>query len=602
MTEILIADCETDNLLRDMTKMWCVQIGSETGDDATLYGDHPHCDAPLADGLKRLKAADKVVFHNGFGFDFWAVNHFYPDTLRFEQILDTLVLARMTHITERNHSLEAWGHRTKTLKGSFKGPYDVWTQDFADYSRQDITAGRALWHTVKHGLEWGDGAVYETEAKAAYCLALQEQHGFCFATREAENLHATLAQEAADLERELHDIFPAFSREEIFIPKVNAPKYGYQKGVPFTKRWDDAFNPSSRQKIAEALERDGWEPVDFTPTGQPKVDEETLLACKHPGAPKLVAYLKTKKTMGAIMGQGKAAKGYLTLVTRDNRIHGRVNTLGAVTWRMAHSNPNTANVSKDPRVRGLFIATPGWKLVGCDAEGVQARFLGHYLHPYDDGAYSDRLLNGDKTKGTDVHSVNLEALKPFGMVTRDGAKTGLYAKTFGARAPRMWQTINEDRAKNGANPWPKTKLGQIGQGALDALGRAMPGFDDLLTDVQTTGKSRGWLRGIAKAPVPVSAAHSALVSLLQHGEAVAMKMALGIFEFEHMQPRGFKHGEDYGYASNVHDEVQFECRPELAEELGALFAECIAEAGRRLGCRCPLAGDFKIGTNWQETH
>jgi DNA polymerase I len=607
---LIIADCETDNLLADMTRLWVLQIGTPDGDDVTMYGDVEHCDAPLAEGVERMRTAEKVVFHNGYGFDMWAINRFFPGTLRFEQIVDTLVLARMTHITERNHSLEAWGSRTGTLKGSFKGPYDTWTKDFADYSRQDIAAGRALWHKVKHGLEWGGGSVYGIEAKAAYAVALQEQHGFAFDVEKAQELHAELAQEVADLERQLAAIFPAFQREETFIPKATNSRYGYVKGVPFTKRWEDAFNPSSRQKIAEALIRDGWEPVDFTETGQAKVDEETLLACKHEGAQLLVTYLRNKKTLGAILGQGKNAKGYLQLVKPTGRIHGRVNTLGAVTWRMAHSNPNTANVSKDKRVRSLFIATPAErspdkrarKLVGCDGAEIQARFLAHYLHRYDDGAYAERLLKGRKEDGTDGHTLNLRALEPFGLVSRDGSKTALYARIFGARAPRMWQTINEDRVKHGKAPWPKSKMHRIGQGAIDALGRSMFGLNELISDVQATGKDRGWLKGIGGAQVPVSALHSALVSLLQHGEAVAMKLALGIFEFEFAQPRGLIHGVDYGYCSNVHDEVQFECLEELAEELGAQFSECIAEAGRRLGTRCPLKGEAKIGINWLETH
>lgn len=603
---LLIADCETDNLLDGMTRLWCVQIGTPDGDDVTVYGDVEHCDAPLAEGLERLRNAERVAFHNGIGFDFWAINKVAPGTLRFEQIVDTLVLARMTHIEERQHSLDEWGKRTGTMKGSFRGPYDVWTQEFAEYARQDIPAGRAVWHAVKHGLEWGGGLCYEIEAKAAYCVFLQERYGFRFDVPAAERLHADLAQELDDLRRQLREHFPDFRREHTFVPRATNSKYGYVKGVPFTKQWTDEFNPRSRQMIAEALMRDGWQPVDHTPTGQPKVDEETLLSCGHPGAKLLVKYLQASKTLGAILGQGKQARGYLQLVGQDGRIHGRVNTLGAVTWRMSHSNPNTANVAKDPRVRSLFIASPGMVLVGCDADGVQARFLAHYLHPYDDGLYTDRLLNGRKEDGTDGHSLNLKVLKPYGLVSRDGAKTMLYATIFGAKPPKLWSTINEDRVEHGQPPIPagprNRTMWETGRNALAALMQSMTGMEWLLEDVQAAGKERGWLKGIAGARVPISAPHAALVSLLQHGEAIAMKYALGIFEFEHMQPRGFVHGVDYGYCSNVHDEVQFECRPELADELGALFAECIAEAGRRLGTRCPLLGTVKIGANWQETH
>lgn len=600
---ILIGDCETDNLLRDMTKLHCIQLGDADGDDSVLYGDHELCDRPLSEGVERMKAADKVVFHNGLGFDFFAIERFLPGALRLDQVLDTLVLARMTNITERDHSLDAWGRRTGTLKGSFRGPYDVFTPEFADYSRQDIPAGRALWHLVKHGLEWGDGSVYGVEWKAAYCCALQEQNGFAFDVAAAQALHGQLAEELAALKGQIAQHFPAFKRTEEFIPKVNNSKLGYVKGVSFLKKWDDEFNPRSRHHIAEALMNQGWDPVDFTPTNQPQVDERTLRSINHPGAKLLVTYLRTSKVLGAILGE-KKSKGYLQL-QRDGRIHGRVNTLGAVTWRMSHSNPNTANVDKDKRVRALFIATPGWKLVGCDGKEIQARFLAHYLEPYDGGDYAQKLLKGDKSKGTDGHTMNLKACEPFGLVSRDGAKTALYAKLFGARARRMLFTINEDRAAHDKETFAfnRKNLQRYGQGALDALGQSVVGLDDLLADVQDRGKAKGFLKGIGGAPVPVSAAHSALVSLLQHGEAVAMKWALGRFHFDRAPALGFEYGRDWRYCSNVHDEVQFEAPDaERAEILGDLFSSCIEEAGEALKMRCPLGGEKKVGVNWYETH
>src|SRR4051794_40705063 len=123
----------------------------------------------------------------------------------------------------------------------------------------------------------------------------------------------------------------------------------------------------------------------------------------------------------------------------------------------------------------------------------------------------------------------------------------------------------------------------------------MPSLDELLADVQAAGKKRGWLRGVGGAGGPRSALHGALVSLLQHGEAVAMKMALGIMEFETAPARGWVYDRDYRFVSNVHDEAQSETRPDLAQEYGEAFNAAIEEAGRRLNMRCPLGGEFKVG-------
>jgi len=56
------------------------------------------------------------------------------------------------------------------------------------------------------------------------------------------------------------------------------------------------------------------------------------------------------------------------------------------------------------------------------------------------------------------------------------------------------------------------------------------------------------------------------------------------------------------FVANVHDEWQIETTKELAESVGQAGIQAIQEAGQSLGLRCPLDGDFKIGTNWAETH
>ena len=52
----------------------------------------------------------------------------------------------------------------------------------------------------------------------------------------------------------------------------------------------------------------------------------------------------------------------------------------------------------------------------------------------------------------------------------------------------------------------------------------------------------------------------------------------------------------------VHDELQFECDPDLAEPLGKLAVECITRAGQFFNIRIPLTGEYKIGHNWAECH
>lgn len=50
------------------------------------------------------------------------------------------------------------------------------------------------------------------------------------------------------------------------------------------------------------------------------------------------------------------------------------------------------------------------------------------------------------------------------------------------------------------------------------------------------------------------------------------------------------------------DELQWECDPEIAEEIGKMGCLSIQRAGELLGMNVPLAGDYDIGKSWAETH
>jgi len=64
-------------------------------------------------------------------------------------------------------------------------------------------------------------------------------------------------------------------------------------------------------------------------------------------------------------------------ISRDGRIHGFINTLGAVTGRMSSKEPNIQQVHSDDRARKLVIPKDKWSLVGSDLKGLELRMLAH---------------------------------------------------------------------------------------------------------------------------------------------------------------------------------------------------------------------------------
>ena len=617
-----MADVETDGFLPELTRVWCLAIADPRSEEVEVYADQPGY-TPLVNGLARLKEADRVVFHNGLGFDFWAINKVYPGTLRFDQIYDTLVVSRLADPESKAHSLAAWGERMGFPKSEYLGDFQSFDDDLATYCGRDAQVGartfRCLWKATR---DWGEAV--ELEHRVRFVIALQEQNGFTLDIEAAQALEAELRQEQTDCEHELQKVFKpqwlakvAGKQSVLFrgwddmeravkTPKVGKPagKSKYVKGAPYCSVEYVAFNPGSKKHVEGWLRQRGWKPRKFTDGGAAKLDATTIqeIAILVPEIKPLARYARVSKQLGQL---ADGDNSWLKMVTPEGRVHGHVNTNGAVTGRMTHYQPNLANVDKkDLRMRAVWIPRDGWDLVGTDAEGLELRMLAHYLKPYDGGAFERMVLEGSKEDGTDVHSVNQRTV---GLYKRDNAKRVIYALIYGAGDMKIGLIVIED-ADEAGKPRPKGSPSAIGKKAREDLVAGIVGLSKLLTKVQRAHRKNKYLRGLDGRRVYTRSAHSALNSLLQSGGAIVMKKALALWHFDRavtlelVDPGTFLVKGDWAYCANVHDEVQNECDPDLSKIIGQGFADSITQAGIELGVRCPLAGTFDVGENWKATH
>ena len=69
-----------------------------------------------------------------------------------------------------------------------------------------------------------------------------------------------------------------------------------------------------------------------------------------------------------------------------------------------------------------------------------------------------------------------------------------------------------------------------------------------------------------------------------------------------LNQEGFKCGQDYSQVAFVHDEIQLTVKGEYADRIGEICTQAIVITGDRYGLRIPLTGEYKVGTNWAETH
>jgi DNA polymerase-1 len=124
--------------------------------------------------------------------------------------------------------------------------------------------------------------------------------------------------------------------------------------------------------------------------------------------------------------------------------------------------------------------------------------------------------------------------------------------------------------------------------------RKTPSIKRLQKDIEQALKGKQWLGGLDGRRLPVRSHHSALNLLLQSSGSILLKKALVVFSQTAPHP--------YELHGNIHDEVQFSCLEEHAEELGQLFCDSLAKAGKLLRFRCPLDGEYSIGKTWKDTH
>ncbi|MDO5647353.1 DNA polymerase [Paracoccus sp. (in: a-proteobacteria)] len=597
---IIFADCEGDDFLPSLSRMWLIQLAQGPEGEVVAYADQPGY-RPISEALSILKNAPAVVFHNGMGYDLFAINKLYPGTLRAEQIIDTLIISRLMDSTATRHSLKDIGEALGVRKGDHDD-FSQFTPEMVTYGIQDVKILQAAW-TGKapngrkfqpFGAFWRKRyAACETEFKTAYVVQKQTNHGFRFDYPKAQMLEAELRQEQVNLERELQDIFPPIVTERYSDKQIDKTT-----GKP--KRLKDhveVFNPGSRDQIAQRLmAKYDWKPVDMTPTKKPKIDETILGNLEYPEAQAMSRYMTLGKKLGML---ADGANSWLKLADHKDDgtyyLHGQVNTLGARTHRMSHFKPNMAQVDKDPRMRSLFLADPGWDLVGVDAEGLELRELAHFLHPYDGGRYVEIVHSGDKSKGTDIHTMNMRAA---GLHLRDSAKTMIYAHNYGCFDKKLGLIVQED-AKNAGKPVPKGSPSKLGAALRANIESGIVGLGQLIAKCKAAHNKYSALPGHDGRWIPSASDHSALNTLLQGNGSIVMKKALCVFDDE-MTRLGLL--DKFAYCGNIHDEFQLTSHPDITEKVMEVGKWSITRAGELLEVRCPLVGSADRGKTWTDTH
>ncbi len=573
-----------------------------------------------------------------------------PRLIDPKKIVDTLLISRLVNYDIETpkgakfpHSLQAWGIRLNKHKGDFH-EFDKFSIEMVDYWYQDIEVTESLYDHFNDTIwspDWRKSLRIEHDVQIE--LVRTQHYGFFFDKPKAEFLLNSVKTKMNTLEEQFQVDFPPK------LTEVNRIKYrlkkdggematvtkAKQKYAMTTVEDDDLvcfdwieFKPGSAKDRIDVLWDAGWKPVDKTKTA-------INFSRKKIGDPygKSVAamdedfYNQKKKDLDrygftvseANLGTlpetapagGKRLAEWLTLEGRrsslvewlghcgdDSRIHGSFTHVGAWTGRMAHRNPNQANIPAqfhgtaktavekvkdryDGQMRELWCVPKGCYLVGTDAEGIQLRVLAHLMKSEE---YVHAIVSGKKEDETDIHNVNKKALAvPNG--TRDMAKTFIYAWLLGAGVAKTGQILKVNMKE--------------AQEARTRFEMSIDGLYNLKNQLVPYIAEQGYFTGYDGRKVPVPNAHKTLAGILQNGEACLMKHSLLKW---HNKAR--QEGINFKMVGFIHDEYQVEVigTEEEAKRLGQIQADCMLETGQELGFKIPTPGSYDIGKNWAETH
>lgn len=567
-------DIETDGL--DANKIFVCCLKRYTDKEVSVYTD--------ADKFKK-ETTDILTFvgHNIIDFDAPVLNKLWGTKLTTDKLFDTLILSQILQPQrEGGNSLKAWGVRLGFDKISFDN-FDKYTEEMVTYCKRDVLLTEKLYKKLiadKNKLKCSDKSI-TLEHKIRDIIRRQTQHGFYLDEQKAHTLYIETKSKADKIKTDIHkELQPKAVVDKEIKPKIRKDgtisKVGL-RGLPIegdcTLYKYQEFNLDSPKQIVERMNDFGWKPVDFTPKGTPRVTENNLatLPDNAPEVAKKVAEWKMLET------RWKTVDSWLDNLGDDGRVHGKVQTLGTVTGRMSHSDPNMANIISVRKPYG-YESRSCWTvddnrqkcLIGMDAQGLELRMLAHYMG---DKVYSNIVVDGDP------HSENQRKAQ---LPTRDMAKTFIYAFLYGAGVAKIGKIVNGSSID--------------GVALKKRFLKNLPSLKVLIDKVQSAA-ARGHIRGLDGRRIFVRHQHAALNTLLQGAGAIVCKQ-WSIFMDEAIQREKL----NAHLVNTIHDELQYEVDKSHADRIIELADSTMQDVGTFFNMRVRLNAEARQGDNWAETH
>ncbi len=386
------------------------------------------------------------------------------------------------------------------------------------------------------------------EFAAISALVEMEHNGMGFNRDVGLKLSDSFTEEKDDLVRELQS-------------------YARSKGMK-------AFNPRNPAQVKKILHILGYQVENTSASILEKIVH------KHPEERFINLLMRYRE----LHLQQALLKNWLNF-SEDGRIYPKLEQLGGRSGRITCSRPNIQQVPRDPKLKGLFIASPGMSLVEADFSAIEMRLLA--------------VLSGDEVmlkifkKGLDPHKQTAQAIFQKSNISgeeRQIAKTLNYGTIYGGGANMVLSQLTdltEEEAREFLYRFYSTYPGLKGWQREVSEGAPVKRIDGVAYKISRSALGR--IRYVnpdhrnALINTPIQATGSDL-----------QKIVLGRLYKELANPKY----SEFKLVNAVHDSVLIEVPDKRAGEASRLLQGVMEQAGNEILQVIPCLTDVKVGKDW----
>ena len=488
---------------------------------------------------------------------------------------DTMLMSYAMHAGLNAHGMDALceqylGHHPIPIKqligsGKTQVTFDrVAIDDAVKYAAEDADVTLRLWQLFKPQLHRARvTTVYETlERPLVSVLAQMEMTGIQVDRDTLSRMSNAFAQKMAGLEAEIHDL----------------------AGGP--------FNVGSPKQLGEILfDKMGLPGGEKGKTGAYATGADVLedLATEHVLPGRVLDWRQLSKLKSTYTD---ALQDHINPDT--GRVHTSYSISGAVTGRLASTDPNLQNIpvrsEEGRRIREAFVAPAGKLLVSLDYSQIELRILAHIA--------DIPALRQSFKDGHDIHAITASEMfnVPLDQMTSDirrQAKAINFGVIYGISGFGLARNLRIPRAE--------------AQGFIDRYFERFPGIKGYMAQTIAFAQANGYVQTLfgrkihtpeinARGPGQGFAKRAAINAPIQGTAADVIRRAMI------RMPRAIAH-LPAKMLLQVHDELLFEVDAEAADALIAVAKDIMEGAAHpAVHLTVPLTVEAGRGVNWAAAH